>query len=90
MKKNRRRTKNYFEATFQILGFFPDGKIFYGKNLDSIFRSLKEMKCQFGLNGVMFAGFNAKFIEDCLQLMNKDEHIVFKCPYDTLGEDLAK
>ena len=22
--------------------------------------------------------------------MNKDEHIVFKCTYDTLGEDLAK
>ena len=35
-------------------------------------------------------GNEARFIEDYIQLMNKDENIVFKCPYDTLGEGLAK
>ena len=32
----------------------------------------------------------APFIEDFVRLMNEDEHIVFKCTYDTLGKDLAK
>ena len=32
----------------------------------------------------------APFIEDFVKLMKKDEHIVFKCPYDTLGKDLAE
>ena len=39
---------------------------------------------------MMINGLNAKFLEDYIQLMNKEEHIVFKCPYDNLGEDLAK
>ena len=38
----------------------------------------------------MINGLNAKFIEEYIMLMNKDEHIVFKCPYDTLGEGLAE
>ena len=38
----------------------------------------------------MIKGLNAKFLEEYIHLMNKDEHVVFKCPYDTLGEELAK
>ena len=38
----------------------------------------------------MVNGLNAKFLEEYIMLMNKDEHVVFKCPYDTLGEELAK
>ena len=35
-------------------------------------------------------GNEAPFIEDFVRLMKKDEHIVFKCPYETLGEGLAE
>ena len=35
-------------------------------------------------------GNEVRFIEDYVKLMNKDEHIVFKCSYNTLGVELAK
>ena len=34
--------------------------------------------------------FETPFLEEYIQLMEKDEHIVFKCPYETLGKDFAK
>ena len=38
----------------------------------------------------MIGTFKTPFLEDYIQLMEKDEHIVFKCPYETMGEDLTK
>ena len=35
-------------------------------------------------------GNEAPFIEDFVRLMFKDEHIVFKCSFNTLGVELAK
>jgi hypothetical protein len=30
------------------------------------------------------------FVEECIKIMYKGEHIVFKCPYETLSEIIAK
>ena len=38
----------------------------------------------------MLGNCQTPFIEDYIQLMEKDEHIVFKCPYNTLSKDVAK
>ena len=38
---------------------------------------------------MMMFGYFTPFIEDYIQLMEKNDHFVFKCSYDTLGKDFA-
>ena len=38
---------------------------------------------------MMMFRYYTPFIEDYIQLMEKNDHFVFKCSYDTLGKDFA-
>ena len=38
----------------------------------------------------MIGTFKTPFLEEYIQLMEKNEHFVFKCPYEIMGEDLTK
>ena len=50
----------------------------------------RQITCQIGKDSVMIGNFKTPFLEDYIQLMEKDEHIVFKCSYETMGRDFAK
>ena len=39
---------------------------------------------------MMIGTFKTPFLEEYIQLMKIDEHIVFKCPYETMAKDLTK
>ena len=38
---------------------------------------------------MMMFKFDTSFLEEYIQLMEKDEHIVFKCPYETMSKNFA-
>ena len=50
----------------------------------------RQITCQLGTDSVMIGTFKTPFLEDYIQLIEKDEHIVFKCSYETMGRDFAK
>ena len=69
------------------MGFNQDGFICFGE-LQGYY-ALKRMNCQLGPRKVMIDSCQAPFLEEYVQLMEKGENIVFKCPYNILGKNIA-
>jgi hypothetical protein len=63
MEKNTRSLNKYTEVTFYILGFHPNGSLFFGHKVGNSY-GLKEMVCKLPKSSLIILNWHTPFIDD--------------------------